>query len=391
MVRNDRPAPPAYPRPQTHSLPPPQERIELPPIRQLLPGVFSSRSDQTEAAIRPESKSASPRMGINTLISPTTDESISQSLNKRRRVSNDGGQDLRLTDPSVPENTRSPQRFLSRENRGSERRSSSVSMTDSFSNMLNSSPQYSSHQRGSSMRHSPFHSPSSSRSDWNRTLPSLSSTIAFDRPEYALESSHIRGPALPLHRGNPSFATPAAPNQPPPFAYGYQQPRHQSASSSSTGPPVNNDRSPFSSNTQQPNFAGCGYSYAQEACDAAAPKDSRKRRGNLPKETTDKLRVWFMSHLQHPYPTEDEKQDLMRHTGLAMNQISNWFINARRRQLPTIVNNARVESHTRSAVAEGLAVEYGTKSNGTSTVDSDGDYDEDYAGTRRSSPGDRRT
>lgn len=92
----------------------------------------------------------------------------------------------------------------------------------------------------------------------------------------------------------------------------------------------------------------------------------RKRRGNLPKETTDKLRAWFVAHLQHPYPTEDEKQELMRQTGLQMSeyifsvhnhvhhlphayhvqihnkykspaqktdefpdQISNWFINAR--------------------------------------------------------------
>jgi hypothetical protein len=44
----------------------------------------------------------------------------------------------------------------------------------------------------------------------------------------------------------------------------------------------------------------------------------RKRRGNLPKETTDKLRAWFVAHLQHPYPTEDEKQELMRQTGLQM-------------------------------------------------------------------------
>lgn len=46
----------------------------------------------------------------------------------------------------------------------------------------------------------------------------------------------------------------------------------------------------------------------------------RKRRGNLPKETTDKLRTWFMAHLSHPYPTEDEKQELMRQTGLQMSK-----------------------------------------------------------------------
>ena len=47
----------------------------------------------------------------------------------------------------------------------------------------------------------------------------------------------------------------------------------------------------------------------------------RKRRGNLPKETTDKLRAWFLAHLHHPYPTEEEKQQLMKQTNL---QMSKW-------------------------------------------------------------------
>lgn len=47
----------------------------------------------------------------------------------------------------------------------------------------------------------------------------------------------------------------------------------------------------------------------------------RKRRGNLPKDTTDKLRTWFHAHLTHPYPTEDEKQDLMNRTGLQMSKL----------------------------------------------------------------------
>jgi hypothetical protein len=55
---------------------------------------------------------------------------------------------------------------------------------------------------------------------------------------------------------------------------------------------------------------------------AAESTKSRKRRGNLPKETTDKLRTWFKAHLSHPYPTEEEKQELMRQTGL---QMSTWI------------------------------------------------------------------
>ncbi|KAA8904396.1 homeobox KN domain-containing protein, partial [Sphaerosporella brunnea] len=63
-----------------------------------------------------------------------------------------------------------------------------------------------------------------------------------------------------------------------------------------------------------------------------------RRRGNLPKQVTDLLRNWLNKHLHHPYPTEDEKQMLMSQTGLTIHQISNWFINARRRRVPAITN-----------------------------------------------------
>ncbi|OAD06344.1 Homeodomain-like DNA binding domain-containing transcription factor, partial [Mucor lusitanicus CBS 277.49] len=57
----------------------------------------------------------------------------------------------------------------------------------------------------------------------------------------------------------------------------------------------------------------------------------RRRRGNLPKEVTEYLKRWLILHKKHPYPTEREKQKLADETGLMVSQISNWFINARRR------------------------------------------------------------
>jgi len=52
-----------------------------------------------------------------------------------------------------------------------------------------------------------------------------------------------------------------------------------------------------------------------------ARDNGKKRRGNLPKHVTDFLRSWLEEHIQHPYPTEDEKHLLARHTGLTLNQV----------------------------------------------------------------------
>lgn len=64
-----------------------------------------------------------------------------------------------------------------------------------------------------------------------------------------------------------------------------------------------------------------------------------RRRGKLPKPVTDLLKGWLLEHASHPYPTEDEKRSLCSMTGLTLSQVSNWFINARRRiLLPTGAN-----------------------------------------------------
>ncbi|PPQ80855.1 hypothetical protein CVT24_011548 [Panaeolus cyanescens] len=59
----------------------------------------------------------------------------------------------------------------------------------------------------------------------------------------------------------------------------------------------------------------------------------QRKRGKLPKETTDYLKSWLHRHSDHPYPSEEEKKQLCHATGLSMSQVSNWMINARRRIL----------------------------------------------------------
>ncbi|GAB5589668.1 homeodomain super [Umbelopsis nana] len=65
---------------------------------------------------------------------------------------------------------------------------------------------------------------------------------------------------------------------------------------------------------------------------------SKRKRGNLPKTTTAILRAWLLKHRMHPYPTEDQKQELAHATNLTVHQISNWFINARRRILQPMLD-----------------------------------------------------
>ncbi|CEP15673.1 hypothetical protein [Parasitella parasitica] len=83
------------------------------------------------------------------------------------------------------------------------------------------------------------------------------------------------------------------------------------------------------------------------------PNISRKRRrGNLPKEVTEYLKHWLILHKKHPYPTEREKQKLADETGLMVSQISNWFINARRRILQPLLESEQQDAATNNTKAD---------------------------------------
>ncbi|KAF2261957.1 hypothetical protein CC78DRAFT_535186 [Lojkania enalia] len=52
----------------------------------------------------------------------------------------------------------------------------------------------------------------------------------------------------------------------------------------------------------------------------------------FPRAAVKILKDWMIEHLDHPYPTEEEKESLKEQTGLTIGQISNWMANTRRRQ-----------------------------------------------------------
>ncbi|CCE61931.1 hypothetical protein TPHA_0B02580 [Tetrapisispora phaffii CBS 4417] len=62
-------------------------------------------------------------------------------------------------------------------------------------------------------------------------------------------------------------------------------------------------------------------------------KTSIGKRSNLPKQSVDVLNKWLLNHLGNPYPTPKEKEELLELTGLSKIQLSNWFINVRRRKI----------------------------------------------------------
>lgn len=57
------------------------------------------------------------------------------------------------------------------------------------------------------------------------------------------------------------------------------------------------------------------------------------KRNNLPREKTAILLKWLDENLSYPYPSSQQKSQLMSSTGLNQQQLSNWFINARRRKI----------------------------------------------------------
>lgn len=58
------------------------------------------------------------------------------------------------------------------------------------------------------------------------------------------------------------------------------------------------------------------------------------------RSSTRILREWFSAHSLHPYPTDQEKEELSERSGLTIRQVSHWFANARRRNNDKLSSSA---------------------------------------------------
>jgi len=138
-----------------------------------------------------------------------------------------------------------------------------------------------------------------------------------------------------------------------------QQIQKQQGNSSNDSNSNDTSRSPLSASKGKHTIDNPFFnSFNEESMGAKLPYEfnnkvgNKRRRGNLPKTATNLLKKWLFDHLFHPYPTEDEKSILSAQSGLSSNQISNWFINARRRILQPMLENARQRNQQKRQEAD---------------------------------------
>ncbi|CAI6300252.1 unnamed protein product [Periconia digitata] len=223
------------------------------------------------------------------------------------------------------------------------------------------------------------------------TVDAISAPV--QQPTYPPSANHHHRPSLPYaappsavmggharHHSTSGVHQPAqyAPHQRPSVvaAAPYHQQAHPYEYPGSYYPEPHNVFKPQDPYYGQPHYVGAPppyegavayhqqpsqYSYTfQPAMSVDQNGYGRRRRGNLPKESTAILKEWFRHHQDSPYPTEDEKLELCRKTGLTLNQVSNWFINARRRAPGKEAQRAeaaqRAESQQRSDSATQLGI-----------------------------------
>ncbi|CDH57984.1 predicted protein [Lichtheimia corymbifera JMRC:FSU:9682] len=160
---------------------------------------------------------------------------------------------------------------------------------------------------------------------WN-----TSSSSSSPPPPLPLHHQHQQPSAIPTSSSPPSSSSPSSAT----FSFSsssttrYPHRPRRSSMNAMDAPPIHSHHhrriTKATSSSSSTNGAGGG---------GTGGNIKKRQRSNLPKPVTAILKNWLAEHKKHPYPNEDEKCQLVRQTGLARNQISNWFINARRRIL----------------------------------------------------------
>ncbi|KAI9792187.1 MAG: hypothetical protein M1816_002727 [Peltula sp. TS41687] len=296
----------------------PQTHEQLPPLREAVPQILSAVSPTGQEYQYPRHLSYST-VGLghlpNSSIYPSPPTARQRGVSRHPSDANATLPDVRL---HIPESTRD--------------------RSDPHRRTAPNSPSVYSHPGPT---HPPLHAGAiyDHDGDSRPTVPSVYGNDRGPLPSLSALDTNGVGHGLPYELRSPIGQDYA------PMSEGYRtSPREYSGAHYMT-------YSPTHATNGHSNHAHNGASYAMDRSiyspDHGAEQRIKRRRGNLPKQVTDLLKEWFRAHKNHPYPSEEEKQMLMCQTGLTITQLSNWFINARRRELPEMDRQAKAKSMTR--------------------------------------------
>lgn len=101
-------------------------------------------------------------------------------------------------------------------------------------------------------------------------------------------------------------------------------------SASSTFETVHSAISSLHSAGREPDLDSFDDSWNDQHAGSAEPA-STKRAGLRHTKKTRALSNWFASHMEHPYPSEEDKITLAEESGMTKKQVVDWFANSRRR------------------------------------------------------------
>ena len=61
----------------------------------------------------------------------------------------------------------------------------------------------------------------------------------------------------------------------------------------------------------------------------------KRKRSNFSKKDKELLIEWLQNHSDYPYPTDEEKDELLETVSMTKDQLETWFVNNRKRLLPS--------------------------------------------------------
>ncbi|GLE01473.1 hypothetical protein PINS_up010303 [Pythium insidiosum] len=111
------------------------------------------------------------------------------------------------------------------------------------------------------------------------------------------------------------------------------------------GVPTCPEASPAEKHSSNASATSESRSSQDPSSDANKKRKKGTRRGTLNAEAKNVLKAWMFSpeHFAHPYPSEEEKEELASEAGIEVKQLSNWFTNARKRLWQPVLRQSGVE------------------------------------------------